>query len=553
MCHPSSRTARLRIACLALLVPMALVVVACSRFTKTGADKEVYEILDCRRPEVPSVVGHLDVDAADAVAQARRTGTSYRLTLANALALAAAANRDYLRQREDVYLTALDLTGVRRDFEPQFGLDLGVGLTATEGGDGLTPSGNFRGRVSKNFETGGSLVVDLASGFLASLATGDFFNLARSVLQSDIVLPMGRGSGWVARESLTQAERDTLYALRSYARFQQEFTVDVASEYYRVLQSRDTWRNEERTWKSLQALLERQEAMGAQGAGRLPDFQVDQTRQDVLAAENRTLVARNSLDGSLDDLKLTLGIPVDVEITLPEEDLEALRRQGPADVPVASQDAIGVALLRRLDLSNALDQAEDARRRVLVAKNLLGPEADLIIGAFGTKEAFGTLDPSDTDLEAIAGVNVGLPLERTAERNQFRTTLIQAARARRAVEALEDSITLEVRDARRRLELARRSYEIQARGVELAERRVESTDLLLEAGQASTRDRLEAEDALVRARNALTRALVDHAIARLVLELDVGILEVTADGGWVEHRLGPTAPASSGESPAARE
>ncbi len=38
--------------------------------------------------------------------------------------------------------------------------------------------------------------------------------------------------------------------------------------------------------------------------------------------------------------------------------------------------------------------------------------------------------------------------------------------------------------------------------MKLAERRVESTTLLLEAGKASTRDRLEAEDALVRARNA---------------------------------------------------
>ena len=301
---------------LLLVVLVAIPLPACRRWTQRGADEEVYEILGQRRCEVPWIVGHLDVDAADELAQMRREGRSFRLTLANALALAAAANREYLSQREDVFLTALDLSEVRHSFEMQFGLDLGIGWRITE--DDASPEGNFRGTASRNLESGGSVVVDLATGFLASLATGDFFNLARSVLRSDIVLPLARGSGWVAKEPLTQAERDTLYAFRTYARFQQEFTVSVASEYYRLLQRRDTWRNEERTYKSLQRLLERQEAMGASGAGRLPDFQVDQTRQDVLTAENRTLVARTSFESGLDSLKLTLGIPIDVAGIIPD-------------------------------------------------------------------------------------------------------------------------------------------------------------------------------------------------------------------------------------------
>jgi outer membrane protein TolC len=76
----------------------------------------------------------------------------------------------------------------------------------------------------------------------------------------------------------------------------------------------------------------------------------------------------------------------------------------------------------------------------------------------------------------------------------------------------------------------------------LAKRRVESTTLLLEAGKASTRDRLEAESALVRARNGTTLALVDYASARLALLSDVGILAVGSDATWTPVPPAPDAP-----------
>jgi outer membrane protein TolC len=64
--------------------------------------------------------------------------------------------------------------------------------------------------------------------------------------------------------------------------------------------------------------------------------------------------------------------------------------------------------------------------------------------------------------------------------------------------------------------------------------RVESTTLLLEAGRSTTRDLLEAQDALLQAQNNLTAALVSHAIAKLSFFRDVGILQVRPDGMWVQ-------------------
>jgi outer membrane protein TolC len=92
-----------------------------------------------------------------------------------------------------------------------------------------------------------------------------------------------------------------------------------------------------------------------------------------------------------------------------------------------------------------------------------------------------------------------------------------------------------VRSAFRRLEQTRESYSIQKRAVALAERRVESTQLLLQAGRATQRDVLESQAALLEAKNALVQALVDHSIAELEFQRNVGTLVVDEEGqihGW---------------------
>lgn len=519
---------------------------ACSRFTKEGADEEVYGILDEDRRNVPEMVGRLDVDAADRVAEAARRCVPYRLTLDDALALAARTSRDYLREREEVYLAALSLTGARNRFNPLFGGGLDGALEGESGGvnDGVTASGGADANVSRAFETGGSLVLAIATDFLENLTTGNPFRLAQTLLRADLVLPLARGAGWVARENLIQAERNALYAMRDFARFQQEFTVDVTSSYYRILQRRNTWKNEETAYESLLRLLERQEALGATGAGRIPDFEVDQTRQDKLRADERRLLARIAYFSALDDFKLQLGIRIRVDLDLPDDDLERLYDRGPVRPPYGEPAAVGLALEERLDLDNARDQEVDAWRKVLVAENALGPDVNLELGGALRTADEHPFDLTQPQVEGLLGLDIDLPLERTAERNAFRAALIQAARARRQRQAREDGVVLQVRESYRRLDRAERSYEIQADGARLAERRVESTNLLLEAGKASTRDRLEAEDARVRARNASVLALVDHAIARLELELNVGTLQVGADALWVPAPPAPEADAA---------
>ena len=78
---------------------------------------------------------------------------------------------------------------------------------------------------------------------------------------------------------------------------------------------------------------------------------------------------------------------------------------------------------------------------------------------------------------------------------------------------------------------------IQRQAVKLAERRVDSTGLLLQAGRAEMRDVLEAQSALLSAQNSLISALVSYRLNELELQRDLGVLNVTVDGTWLEKDL----------------
>lgn len=522
MAHPRARVAWATLLALLATAP------GCRPATREAADREAYAAIAARRRRVPQVEGSLRLEEAEASAAAaragRRAGAGRSLTLAEALALGARASRTLRSEREDVVLAALALSDARHALRA---IPFAGGGGEIAGDDaGATASAAGGAGVSRALESGGSLVLSVAQDFLRNL-TGNPLTTAQSILSLDLLLPLARGSGRrVARENLTQAERDVVYALRSFARSQQRLTLDVASAYYRALAARDTWTNEERTFESLTRLEERQQALGAAGAGRIPDFQVAQARQDALRADDRRQRAEATYAGALDALALLLGLPVGTGMEPSEADLAALVARGPAPAPLGPADALARARDARLDWANAREQTDDARRKAEVARNGLGAQVDLALGADLTTPSTQPLNLKEASRRLSVGLTFDLPLDRTPERNAFRAALIQAVRALRALEALEDEADTALRQDLRRIEETRRSHAILSEGVRLAERRVESTSLLLEKGDVATRDVLEAQDDLVQAQNDLTRALVDHAVAWLTLEFDLGTLRV---------------------------
>ena len=138
-------------------------------------------------------------------------------------------------------------------------------------------------------------------------------------------------------------------------------------------------------------------------------------------------------------------------------------------------------------------------------------------------------DENDTISATMA---LELPLDRKAERNAYRRSLINLdVTERNYVEQL-DRTKLDVRESWRSLKQAEQSYLIQKRSLELAEQRVDNVAMLIELGRAITRDELEAQRALVSAQNSLTSARVDHHNAKLDLLLAMEALTIDEKGFW---------------------
>ena len=453
--------------------------------------------------------------------------------LKRALEVAFLMNRDYQSQKENLYLEALSLTFQRHLWTPIFSGKLSGGASRNSN-DQRFVDGDASFSFSQLLSTGGEVGMSIASDIL-HFYSPDSDTTSGSLFSFNFFQPLWRGAGsLVAEENLTQAERNVAYEVRSLERYRKTFAVNIATSYYEVLQQYDTVANEKYNYESLKENRERSEALAV--AGRLPSFQVDQAEQNELSAKNRWIRAEERLDNLLDRFKIDLGLPTDVVLLLDQTDLTRLSEKGLDHPDYDLEAAVHFALENRLDYLNDQDNVEDARRRVLIAKDGLGPDLDFSFDySVGTDDGNRTFRFDTNHPSYGVGLSMDLPLDRKSERNAFRQSLITLERQKRSLTLAQDNIKQQVRDSYRSLNQAKESYEIQKIAVKLATKRVESTQLLLDAGRVETRDVLDSQADELDAKNALTSAIVDHTIAKMNFLLDIEALSVS-DRGAVESR-----------------
>jgi outer membrane protein TolC len=509
-----------------------------------------------------------------------------QVTLADALRIGARNSRDYQTRKEQVFQAALALDLERWEFRNQW-----AGLLAGDASADLAPEDDEAGVTStgelallRRFETGMTFLGRI--GFdLAQLLTGDSSSSLGLFADATVTIPLMRGSGrFVVTEPLTQADRDVVYAIYDFEQFKRDFAVQVATDYLSVLQLLDELRNNEENYRWLIAETARARRMAA--TGRLPEFQVDQARQDELDARNQWIESLQEHDRRLDAFKELLGLAPDADVVLDEQELrrlvlesatflpasaaggtpdsadqaqrpqrlqeqeqEALEqpvelrppsREGGGPREIEPTRAVILALLNRPDLRTAIGRIYDAQRTVAVAADQL--RADLTLlgrGSIGARRRLADADLPDADLRFDEGaysvlLNLNLPLYRIPERNVYRNSLIALEQAVRNAQAVEDRIKLDVREDLRTLVESRERLIVQAEAVDLARRRVQSTQLFLRAGRAEIRDVLEAQSDLLDARNSLSFEVVQYRVSDLSLQRDMGMLEVSETGLWTE-------------------
>jgi outer membrane protein TolC len=505
------------------------------------------------------------------------------ISLLDALQIGAKNSPEYQSQKEDVFSSALDLELERKAFRNTFIAQI-KNLTSTDTTGNRTKNENIASGnvgVSRKFSSGAeissAIAIDLAN--LLNMGGASSTGIAG---EGSISIPLLRGSGkHIVMEDVTQAERNTVYAIWNFETYKKQFAVETAGKYLSVLQQIDAIKNSEADYKS--RIVSSRWSRKLADKGRLKEIEVDQAVQNELSSRQRWISAIQTYKKQLDAFKTFIGLPPDANIALSPAELETLtsptkviiseiaaeanqpdanttqnysldialiqllepdyKNAGPMEITEAN--AIQLAFDNRLDLKVSDGRVYDAQRAVVVAADALGAELTFLgsakIGA--RRNTAGSATSSNTHFVANRGVyssllTLDLGLERTAESVAYRKSYIELEKSIRDVQVLEDNIKTEIRNTLRDLLEARENMYIQAKAVYVAEKRVRSVTMFLTKGRTEIRNLLEAQDALLSAQNQLTAAVVNYRIAELTMQQYMGVLQIDENGLWQEYLPG---------------
>jgi len=287
----------------AILLVAGIALLGCStQHYRLSADRETAAIITAKGARVPNMDPHFTIESNGVAsltgfplstnvavfmgAEAKEEQGSPVIGLEQALNLAVRHSRSYQNANENVYLSALSLTLSRHRFTPIF--SGGGSVEYAEVNDPVTKS--------REFSADGGIGVDWLIrdiGKISAAFTTDFFRFLmgdpRSVVSSQLgatfTRPLLRDAGFKAdTELLTQAERDVLYDIRDFVRYRKNFSVEMATAYYDVLEKRDTIRNSYLNLESSRRTAERTRALAQEGRATQSDL--GRLEQQVLSAES---------------------------------------------------------------------------------------------------------------------------------------------------------------------------------------------------------------------------------------------------------------------------
>lgn len=450
------------------------------------------------------------------------------LDLYQSIAYAVQHSRDYQSQMEDLYLSALDVTLERHLFEPRPFATVGANYTGGQGNNvdyrsalAITSTAGIRQQLPYGGEIVAQGLVDFVRSLNDGTSDGESAQLALNA-----TIPLLRGAGPVNLEPLISSERELVYRVRTFEDFRRAFVVQISSQYFRLLTLQQSIINRRFNYVAAVQLTEQSYAVYAAGRPGTNFVSVQRAEQQLYQAQNAIITAEDSYQSALDDFKQLLGMAVDMPLDVIAVDLNF----SPPDLEA---DVIGSALQYRLDLQTATDRVEDARRSLAVSRNGLLPDLDLTGGAsVGNPTGMPARSIDGRTLQYSAGVNLDLPIDRLAERNTYRRSLISLERAQRNLQETRDSIIAQVRDAVRSIRSARATLDIQQRSMDLARKQLDYSNALLVLGRATdSRDSVDAQNNLLNAQDRYEQAKANYQTQILSFLRDTGTLRINPDAG----------------------
>jgi outer membrane protein TolC len=480
-------------------------------------------------------------------------------TLTDALAYTQQHRREYQTAKEDLYLSALALTLEHHLWTPQFAASLrGI-------------YGNF-GEI-RDFDQATRFVADLSVAqrlpyggeFTAAMVSTLVRDVGRSITASEgsqiqlgLDIPLLRGAGHVAQEDLYRLERALTYQVRSFERFRRQQLVTVAQQYFSLLATKQSVVDAATSLQSATDDLER--AVGFQSTGRGSPLETGRVEVRVLQQQGSLATRRESFRAATDRFKILIGMPVRDPIGLDDlEYIDSIERQivdgqyPLLRLPRAARDeeyAIDVANRYRLDLLTLGDRISDAERGVAIAKNALLPNLEW------TSSLTYDTDPDHYQLGAFEQARATWRTEvllamndRFRERNNYRSSLIDVRRARRACTEQRERVRAEVLSAINQIRLQEQLVQVTSQNLDVADNQRSFARDQYEKGYISNRDLVEAEDDYVRVQNLLNEAKTARWSALLDFRLATETLRIDESGVQHEAQSDPMATPTVADTP----
>jgi outer membrane protein TolC len=517
-------------------LPGALGVSSCSAdYHARRADHSVQRILPVRAEEVlgdreEQVVRPLPAAVPDeeggpeGVLVESAEPAARVLSLREALALAVSDNRDYRSRQEDLYVATLGLVGVRHAFSPQLSALVTYAFSDVED-SGETRAGSLALGASQILGTGGTLAVAGTAGHSESSSAEGLFD---SDLTVRLAQPLLRGAGYaVSHEPLVQAERNLIYAIRDFELFREDFSIDVATRFYGLVQSKRSIDNQRESTERF--TFARRQAEAFFEVGRANELNYLRARREELNSQDALIQAEEDHQLELDRFRIFLGLPEGQPIDVLDE--------SPEFVPVSydADSAARVALTNRLDVLTSRERLQDSERNLRLAEHGLLPDLGLNLAWTADADPTRGLTDQQLDQDAVsAALTLELPVDRVSERNALRVAQISFEQARRSLDEFEDGVVVGIKSALRELERREQSVAIQRELIRDEEKNLRIAELQFEQGRVDNRDVVEAQQSLTAAKNGLIAEQVSYELARLRLLRDLGILFIDEGGMWRE-------------------
>jgi hypothetical protein len=228
-----------------------------------------------------------------------------------------------------------------------------------------------------------------------------------------------------------------------------------------------------------------------------------------------------------------------------------------APVDLTPEEGFCIASRYRRDWMNARASLVDSWRLIHFNANDLESDLDLIFEGDIGNVGDNPLRLRGTNGRLRVGLEFDAPLTRLAERNVYRQSLIEYQQARRNYYQFRDNVQRNVRATLRQLGLDDLNFELRRAAVHVAITQVDLARLRLseparpvqaslpgtptEPGGASqfgdtvARDLVNALIDLLNVQNDFLSVWVDHEVQQLVLDFDLGIMELDGRGIRIPH------------------